>query len=148
MNAKFLVNLFFSGHLSVLGDGTSGQRLIQHFHIWMLRQVVKATQVTDETLQLLEELIINKKKTCCCYRNRPTHEINADGTQGVDSPACCLFSHLPSAPAPLPDWGRRSQQTISGALTDTIPATQPRVGAENRLILVGCWWISHKVSPV
>lgn len=44
-------------HLSVLSDGTGRQGLVQHLHIWMLRQVVKAAQVADETLQLLEELI-------------------------------------------------------------------------------------------
>lgn len=71
------------------------------------------------------------KKTSCCYTNQPTHQIIGDRTRGVDSPACCLFSHLLSAPTPLPDWGHQSQQTISGALTDTIPATQASVRAEN-----------------
>lgn len=137
MNTKFLLDkrdLFVFGHLSVLGDRTSGQRLIKHFHIWVLRQVVKATQVTNETLQLLEELKDKRKhekKTSCCYTNQPTHKIIGDRTRGVDSPACCLFSHLLSAPTPLPDWGHQSQQTISGALTDTIPATQASVRAEN-----------------
>lgn len=138
MNTKFSLNkrhLLFFGHLSVLGDRTSRQRLIKHFHIWMLRQVVKATQVTNETLQLLEELKDKrkheKKKKSCGYTNQPTHKIIGDRTRGVDSPAWCLFSHLLSAPTPLPDWGHQSQQTISGALTDTIPATQASVRAEN-----------------
>lgn len=64
MNTMFLLQkqgLFFSGHLSVLGNRTSRQRLIEHFHIWMLGQVVKAAQVTNETLQLLEELIRQEK---------------------------------------------------------------------------------------
>lgn len=142
MNTKFLLDKrdrFFFGHLSVLGDGTSRQRLIKHFHIWMLRQVVKATQVTNETLQLLEELKDKRKheKKNCCYTNQPTHQIIGDGTRGVDSPACCLFSHLLSALTPLPDWGHQSQQTISGALTDTIPATQASVRAENS----STWWV-------
>lgn len=46
----------FSSHPSVLGNGTGGQRLVQHFHVRVLRKVVKATQVTNETLQLLQEL--------------------------------------------------------------------------------------------
>lgn len=32
------------------------QWLIQHLHIWMLRQVVEFTQVRDDPLQMLQEL--------------------------------------------------------------------------------------------
>lgn len=39
-------------------------------------------------------------------------------------PMCCLFSHPLNAPTLPPDWDHQSQQTISGALRDRIPATE------------------------
>lgn len=52
--------LTFSTYLSLLENGASGQRLVEHFDIGMLRQVVKSTQVTNETLQLLKKLRRNE----------------------------------------------------------------------------------------
>ena len=43
-------------HLFFLADGSSREGLVQHLHIRVLGQVVEAAQVTDEPLQLLEQL--------------------------------------------------------------------------------------------
>lgn len=47
---------FFYANLSLLGNWTSRKRLVEHFYIWMLWQVVKATEITDEPLKLLKKL--------------------------------------------------------------------------------------------
>lgn len=91
MNTEFLLHtrgLLLSWHLSVVSDGTRGQRLIQHFHIWMLRQVVKTTQVTNEALQLLEELMRREKTRGGASRrhtNEPTRPLGNMETRGREA---------------------------------------------------------------
>lgn len=48
--------LVLGEYLSLLGNWASRKRLVKHFYIWMLWQVVKPTEITNEALQLLKKL--------------------------------------------------------------------------------------------
>lgn len=153
MNTKFLLDkwdLFFFGHLSVLGDGTSRQRLVKHFHIWMLRQVVKATQVTNETLQLLEELKDKRKhekNKLLLYKSAhtPDHR-RRDTRRGLTSVLPFLTSSKRSNTSAR--LGSSESTNHIGGVDGYDSCNTGKSTSWKQPNLVGCWWISHKVSSV
>lgn len=154
MNTKFSLNkrdLLFFGHLSVLGDRTSRQRLIKHFHIWMLRQVVKATQVTNETLQLLEELKDKrkheKKNKLLLYKSAHTQDHRRQDTRrGLTSVLPFLTSSKRSNTSAR--LGSSESTNHIGGVDGYDSCNTGKCTSWKQLNLVGCWWISHKVYSV
>lgn len=67
-------------YLALLTHGACRQRLVQHLHIRVLRQVVEAAQVTDQPLQLLQELMgetrgATMRLVCVCVNHSLAEDI-------------------------------------------------------------------------